>query len=142
MGASLFSENEPRPSHALDCVHLRDGRNVLSSPAVPLNPSVYGFYLCTHPFLSCGSPHLFLEIAIIKSFYGGALVSQILPVRQYICAGGACHFFPHWWLDSPACWVVLLRALLFAERLTLPSELTRANSPEGPATKNLPVKES
>jgi len=91
MGASLFSENERRPSHALDCVHLGGGRNGLSSPAVSLNPSVNGFYFSTHPFLSCGSPHLFLEIAVIRSFGGGALVSQMLAVRQYVCAGGACH---------------------------------------------------
>lgn len=141
MGASLFRENEPRPSRALDCVHRRDGRwewTLISSS----DPSVNGFYLSTHPFLSFGSLHLFLEIAIIKSSYGGALFSQILPVRQYVRAGGACHLFPRWWLDSPACWVVPLRASLFAERLTLPSELTHANNPKSLATKSLLVKES
>lgn len=58
------------------------------------DPSVNGFNLSTHPFLSCGNPHLFLEIAIVRNLYGGALVSQILPVRQYVHAGEACHLFP------------------------------------------------
>lgn len=137
----MLRENEPRPSCALDCVHLGDGRwewTLISSS----DPSVNGFYLPTHPFLSCGSLRLFLEIAVIESSYGGALVSQILPVRQYVCAGGACHLFPCWWLDSPACRVVPLRASLFAERLPLPSELTHANSPKSLDTKSLLVKES
>lgn len=103
---------------------------------------LHGFYLSTCPFLSCGSPHLFLEIPITRSLCGGALISQTPPVRQYIHTGEAHHLFPHQWLDSTACGVVLLWALLSAERPILPSELTHANSPKSLATKSLLVKES
>lgn len=80
MGASLFSENEPRPSCVLDCVHLRNGRNGLSFPAViplwVLLPLNILFCLVAALIYSLKSPS--------SSFYGGALVSQTVAVRQYV----------------------------------------------------------
>lgn len=132
MGASLFSGKEPRSSCVLHCVHLRNGRNGLSSPAViPL----WTFLPLNIPFCLVAALIYSLKLPS-SSFYGRALVSQIVAVKQCVHAGEACHLFAHQWLGSAACWVVLVWAVLFAERPTLPSELTQASSPKSLATKS------
>lgn len=124
MGASLFSENEPRSF----CVPQKWEEWTLISSS---DPSV-NVFTSQCPLLSYCSPHLLLEIAIIKLLWQGP--GFLDSCRQAVRTGEACHLFAHQWLVSAACWIVLLWVVLFAERLTLPSELTEA-SPESLATK-------
>lgn len=129
MGANLFSENEPRFSCVLGCVHLKNGRNGVSSPAgIPL------WMLLSLNILFCLVAALIYSLKLpSSSFYGRALVSQAVAVRQYVQEKLVTHLHTSGRAVLPAglsCY-----ELFSCWKADSSSELTQASSPKSLATK-------